>query len=352
MAPMPMKHSHFVGWVRAAAAILLIYTVAGVAAPTVAASLSGTYVATSSKAAFLLQLVETGDHNITGHYEQVVLAADGKLDDMNAAVAGATDGTTIILTIRPNALFGGTISVSGGIENGRLHLSGGGNGSSVKLVLTLADEAIFQDKATALSRQAAEVVAAHRAQDAAETKAEDEARETGIIQILTRQMVAFVPKAHEAVGKLQEAEDHYKAVTRSMRDALDNERATQGDYQAAVKRSEIAVKINQAAVEVNQTHISVQSASQSFDTSSASLLQRAAVTSETCQGAHASTDANPVPEIHKDLNAACVDFIAGLPAFKKQVSLTSASFAHAEKVWAAEHDQQDTIVKTAEDAAK
>jgi hypothetical protein len=94
--------------------------------------------------AFLVQIVQTADGHLTGRYEQVVLQPDGKLDDLNASVTGATDGRTVAITIKPSELLAGSFPVSGTVDGHLLHLTGGGNGSNLTLNLVKSDEADFR----------------------------------------------------------------------------------------------------------------------------------------------------------------------------------------------------------------
>lgn len=63
---------------------------------------SGTYVGLYTNAADLLQIVERPDGSLLGHFEQVILSADGiGINRLNASVSGAVNGETLVLTLRP-----------------------------------------------------------------------------------------------------------------------------------------------------------------------------------------------------------------------------------------------------------
>ena len=94
--------------------ILFVLIVTGTSA--LANGISGTYVGKGDNIAVLIQIVQTNDGNLTGRYEQVVLQPNGKIDDMNAAIVGATDGQTVAVTINPNGFLTGNIVVSGTIQ--------------------------------------------------------------------------------------------------------------------------------------------------------------------------------------------------------------------------------------------
>jgi hypothetical protein len=103
-----MNHRHLRG--------IVLCALLGAGSPAVADGLSGTYVGKGSNSAFLIQIVETDDGHLTGRYEQVTLQTGGKLNDMNAAITGAADGQTVVVTIKPAEIFSGSLAVSGTIQ--------------------------------------------------------------------------------------------------------------------------------------------------------------------------------------------------------------------------------------------
>jgi hypothetical protein len=128
--------------------VLRHWFVAGLVAatPAYADGISGTYVGKGSSSAFLVEIVETAGGQLTGRYEQTVLQPTGKLDQMIASIAGASDGQTVVVTIKPNTdqLFPSNITASGTIQGTLLHLSGGGgDGSKIDLNLTKSDETAY-----------------------------------------------------------------------------------------------------------------------------------------------------------------------------------------------------------------
>ena len=71
------------------------------ASPAYADGISGTYVGKGSNSAFMVQVVETTGGQLTGRYEQTVLKPDGKLERMTVSITGASDGQTVVVTIKP-----------------------------------------------------------------------------------------------------------------------------------------------------------------------------------------------------------------------------------------------------------
>jgi hypothetical protein len=49
----------------------------------------------------MLQLVDTDNGKLNGHYQQVRLLPGPKLDTINATVTGSTDGKMVILNVTP-----------------------------------------------------------------------------------------------------------------------------------------------------------------------------------------------------------------------------------------------------------
>jgi hypothetical protein len=95
------------------------------ATPANADGISGTYVGQGSGSAFPVQIVQTLGGQLTGRYEQTVLQSGGRLDQMSASITGASDGHTVVVTIKPSEFSADSIAASGTVEGSLLHLSGG-----------------------------------------------------------------------------------------------------------------------------------------------------------------------------------------------------------------------------------
>ena len=95
------------------------------ASPAYADGISGTYVARGADSAFLVQIVETAGGQLTGRYEQTFLAPGGKLERTIEAITGASDGQTVVVTIKPTEPLSTGVTASGTVIGSILHLSGG-----------------------------------------------------------------------------------------------------------------------------------------------------------------------------------------------------------------------------------
>src|SRR5689334_2302461 len=92
----------------------------------------------------MIQLVEGADRSLTGRYVQTRLLASGSLQQANSSVAGAYNGQTIVVTIKPTELLAGSMTASGNVDGASLHLAGGGYGATFDLHLIRSDETEFQ----------------------------------------------------------------------------------------------------------------------------------------------------------------------------------------------------------------
>jgi hypothetical protein len=304
---------------------------------TAVADISGTYVGRGSNIAVFVQIVDTGGGHLVGRYEQVVLQADGKMEDVNATVAGAVNGETVVLALKTSDFFAATIPVSGTFRGRVLHLTGGGG---LVLNLVAGDESDFRAEVAGLTEQGREAIAA-RAQEAAEKQAKLEADRLALLQNLTGRMSEFITRANARAPKFAPVEQQYRVITERMRGGLNRERSIYGGGQAAVARSQLSVALNQAAIEANQLHINVQGSYRDFDFTSEQLGREAAKADQWCTEA--------VPEA---LLTACSRFVDTRQKFAQRVSATRAAFAHLEDVWNVEHREQEAIVQASQFAAQ
>src|SRR5258708_15896804 len=88
------------------------------------ADMSGTYVGKGPGLAVMIQIVETSGGNFTGRYEQVVVQADGTIEDTNATITGARNGKTVVATIKTANFLAASVPVSGTLPGALLHLTG------------------------------------------------------------------------------------------------------------------------------------------------------------------------------------------------------------------------------------
>jgi hypothetical protein len=267
------------------------------ASSALANDLSGTWVAKGAALAVMIQIVETDGGNVTGRYAQVALQSDGKLTQMDAAITGATDGQTAILTIKPAELFSGSVVASGTVSGSALHLTGSGG---LALNLVKSDQADFQAQANALAQQSREKNAEAQAAQAAQAQEEEvrrraraDAARLAALQDLTKRLSDFTAYANAQLPKFASLERRYRSVTESMRNALAREESIRGaSADASIARNQITIDINQAGIDSDQMHTDLQSAKQNFDNASAPLTGELSDATRSCATAIAISRAD------------------------------------------------------------
>ena len=323
-----------------------------VGVPSLANGISGTYVGKSNNGAFLIQIVQTDDGHLTGRYEQIVLYQDGRLDDMNAAITGATDGQTIAVTIKPSEFLASNFVVSGIVQGRELHLSGGGNGHNLTLNMLKSDEADFRAQVTILTNQANQTNETRARQETAKHQAEVEADQLKNLQNLNQDMAAFILKANAALTKFSPIEQRYRAITKHMREELVRERSIHESSQATIDRSQIFIAISQEALEAEQIHVEAQASDQVFNFNSGPLIRESASTIQDCQNVHAGSSNSPKSADREAWNSACLKFNNIVKEFQQRVEALRTAFAQIESVWIEEHRNQDEIVQASRVAAQ
>lgn len=339
-------------WVNRRSIWILLFGLVTPIVPASATGLSGTYVGKSNNDAFLVQIVEAPDGQLTGRYEQVVLQPTGEIDDMNASITGASDGQTVVVTIKPSVLLSSSMAASGTIEGGVLHLTGGGNGSNLTLNLIRSDEAAFREQTAALTEQARQINDARARREAAQHQAQVVATELAALQSLTKQIIAFTTKADVDLPKFSLVEQRYKNITARMRNALSRERSIYGDWQASVARSQLSVAINQISIQGTQLHWSVESEREDFATTARELAPEIMAASQRCHRAHVVTASNPAPVGNEAWNSACVGVLDAAQNFQQRLSDLRKAFADIEAVWNTENRKEVEIVRASDIAVQ
>jgi hypothetical protein len=304
--------------------------------PAYADGISGTYVGKGNYSAFLVQIVETAGGQLTGRYEQTVIGAHGKFDQMIASITGASDGQTVVVTIKPNTnqLFSSNITASGTIRGTLLHLSGGGgDGSKIDLNLTKSDEAAYRTLVASLTGHS----------DAVKEE-QTQADQLAHLNELTKSMLTYSTEADAQLAKFPPIEQRYRTITDLMNAALVRQQSIDGDGQASVARGQIGVAINQAGGEAEQLHVGLQAAGQEIGSKTQPMIKDGLATYSTCQSAEAQQST--------DLQTACLKFREASTKFIESLKRLGQAFDQAEKVWLEERHKQESIIKASDVASR
>ena len=318
-----------------------------------AGNASGTYVGKSANEAFLLQLVQTDNGQLSGRYEKVTMGADGKLLDIPSSVVGAISGETISLIIKPVGLFGLSFPASGTLRWGHLQLN---LAASQIRDFQRSDVASFRKQVAQLTAQGSKIVAeqarlaaaeaqreasqrqAQQDELAAQQKAQLDANRLAQLQGVTQRINDFVVKADALLPKFPTAEQSIRDFTNRMRRGLNREESIVGNGQASVARGQLSVAINQVSIQANQAHIDIQNMLQAVSNTAGPLLQEAASAEQACSDkAHANQD---------KWDEACGHFIGADKGLRDRISALKAGFEAVEGIWATERSNQEQIVQS------
>jgi hypothetical protein len=322
--------------VRAFRRWLITVLVVGLVAvgPACADDISGTYVGTGANSAFLIQIVETAGGQLTGRYEQTLLEpSGGKLNQTTFSMTGASNGQTIVVTMRGTQLLSGSITASGTIQDSLLHLSGSGNGGNVDLNLSRSDEVTYKKEVAKLSLRERQVIEAA-------AKAELLVR----FDKLTQDMATDSGAIEAQLDKFSPIEQRFRALTEMMDKALTRQRSIFGGSQAFAARGQIGVAINQGGVEAEQLHVSLQDAGHDMTAKLQPLVNSANDLIARCTSNEMKSDAG--------YHASCVHLFKIGKTFQEDVEKLRTAFDHAEKVWVDEHAKQLAIIRAADIASR
>jgi hypothetical protein len=314
---------------------------------------SGTYVANNTNRAFLVQLVQTDGGRLTGRYEEMILKPDGKLNDLNALLTGVVDGETVAMTLQPNEIFAGSLSMSGTLQGATLHISGGGPTGGLILDLHRGDEKAFRAQVASLNGTAAKIAATRTQVEAAQRQARaDEqaaAAEANVnngkiayVQRVTQVMTAFMAQTDLALPKFAPTEQAYRQLSSRMRTLLTREQSMQGNVQAGATRVQIAMAINQGAQQSDQIHNHAMNTRQQINDAAVALDQARGVAKKNCAEASGAIPARADLQTWKTVCAA-LDHQDG--EFTKRVAALQAGFTKLESVWSSENANQQALVQ-------
>lgn len=301
-----------------------------------AANISGTYVGIYSNASELLQIVERPDGSILGHFEQVMLSSDGtKTTTMNADVSGAVSGNTIVLTLKPAEILGGTIPLSGSIDGDTLRLSGGSNGNSVSVVARKSTQDLFDKNAQQLINQA------NKTKFIQDTIKKNEKLRQEVVR-LTKWLKNYSQLAATHLQKLPNTPKYFASVTAKMQAALEKEKSLPAGSYA---RGQVDYFIGTLDYKFNSIHFDLQSVETSFGYSDGKI-KNAGVPSAVL---NAQSYCNDDPD-KQDL--VCDSFHAAYASYQDTVKQLEPMLTAAEAAWHSEHEKQKSIEKQADALSK
>lgn len=314
----------------------LIFFLVAVADVANANDASGAYVAIYSNLSSLMEIVERPDGSIIGHFEQITLSSDGtKTTTMNAEVSGVVRGKTVVITIKPSEIFGGSIPMSGSIDGDTLSLSGGSSGNSFSFIARKSTQDLFYKSAQQLTNQANK------------TKfTQDDIKKNEETRLYVDHLTKWLKNYHQFAGphlrKLPDSPKYYASVTAKMQAVLDKEkRLTAGSYTIGLLDNSIGM----LDYKFSMIHYDLQSIESSLGYSDGKIkndgLPSAILTAQSyCDNDHGKKD------------HVCDNFSDAYAEYQDTVNRLEPMLAAAEASWNSEHEKQKVIEKKSDDLNK
>lgn len=380
-------------WIRFGVALVIFLSIV---TPEVAlAGVSGTYVGASSGEVNMIQIVETSGHHLIGHMEEDRLTG-GTVQATNLTITGAVSGETVIMNIGSSIL--GTISASGTISAGTLHLVGGSGESSFDMTLTKGSLSEFQMAVSLLNHEA---MADEKAITA--SKERSNARKAFLTNLVVAEkrmksdlantervnssMKGYPKLLFLRTKQLHAIDRRYQSTTQKMAEYLARERSIFGNGQEMVARSQISNAEIQMSLSENDLHMSVDEHIENLKRSKPLMLAQIKNSEIACKSAsavqiapamkdlssksdelQAGIDAGKISgkrqvqaqqaiSLSKDivntashLTIACDQFNILLPKFRDEVKLDGGLYTTEEQIWDEQRAKQKQILSEAQAA--
>lgn len=302
------------------------------------ATVSGTYVGSGPGIAVLLQLVETNGGQLSGRYEQQKVIAGNRIEQLNAAVSGTSDGQTVVLQVRPTEVLASAYVLSGMISASVLQLRGGGYGQTLNLNLAKGTEENFKTRAAGLSASVNRAVATQSLEA-------DLVNAEHTLQAMSK----FSANPEPGPSAFAPYEQRYRTSTQGMRATLGRQQLIPRFIQTPA-RGQLGVAINQASVETTQIHTEVKSKQTQFKQQVTTAFEKLVPIVQRCKDSTAQTDvASPMLE---KLKLQCSRMRPIVQQFAADVKGIDNSFQRLEAVWREEQQKQQTIVRSADIAVR
>jgi hypothetical protein len=302
------------------------------------ATISGTYVGSGPDIAVLMQLVETNGGQLSGRYEQQKVIIGNKIEQLNASVSGTSDGQTVVLQIRPTEVLASAYVLSGTISGSVLQISGGGYGQTFHLNLAKGTEEDFKAHAAGLSASVNRAVATQNLEA-------DLANAEHMLEAMSK----FSANPEPGPAAFVPYEQRYRALTQGMRAALGRQQSIPRFIQTPA-RGQIGVAINQAAIETIQIHDEVKAKQAELQQKVTAAVDKVAPIAKRCGDPNAQ--ANIASQTIEKLKLLCTRIQPIAKQFGADIKQINNSFERTEAVWREEQQKQETIIRSADIAAR
>ncbi|MBS0277855.1 MAG: hypothetical protein JSR81_09545 [Proteobacteria bacterium] len=297
-------------------------------------SATGTYLAKFTNGLARLELVQSGDHMLTGEVDWVSFDTNGRLTSSSASVTGMMDGGAVNLTFKGNAFLSGTSTGAGELGWNGITLTGNFNGGKVSTVtFARANELEYQWTLVAVEKNAQAIAFAR--EQAERQRQEDAKRNQRVARIekLTAILKNFDTEASVHLHRWPGAEKTMQAITSDMEAKLQQEHSLEGN---GVARGQLAVAINQDDVSAEQMHNQLLSLKNDFTNNVEPMMAIAGRAKSIC-----ASDSRP------DVASACQAFSQAYATALPQYQAVSTGLDHLESIYQIEHQKHQDIMQAA-----
>jgi len=321
--------------------------------------MSGTYIGKNANQAFLVQVVQGSNGQLSGFYEEAGLSADGgSVNQDNIPLTGQRDGKTFTITLVPGGLahfFVGSISLSGLYSGSSISLSGQGNGFTANLDLVKGDASTYGTYVAGLNSQA-QTVQNMRAQQAAAQQRlaaqqavanEEAAAAQDLENRITNDLNLMASAPATVTTRLQQLgsdADKLRTETAKMQAALAREDALGGSQSG--QGGQISAEIQQANMTEADAIMSIHDHLTGIEENGLpALLDHVKAHDVTCEGLNA-TEANRGtfngPEAELD---DCIELENATPTLEREVGQLMDAYQNVFATWNTENGKQQTIIQ-------
>lgn len=323
-------------WNRYLSKLLFCVGIAVAFASCAPSNSTGTYLAKFTNGLARLQLVQSGDHIVTGEIDWVVYDSNGALTSSSASATGAIDAQTVSLTFKGNGFLSGVSTGSGALGWNGLALTGDFNGGKVSTVtFTKSTEDQYQSTLESVQKAAQTIVAQRRLADQASREISNRNALIAEISNLTTRLQKFNDEAETHLQRWPNTEKSYLAITSDMQSKLNQERALKGDSNSFA-RGQISFAINQDEYSANQLHYSIQSLANSFSTNVVPSMTEAVKAKAICSS-------NSAP----DVTDVCSAFSQVYETAQIRYRAVATGLDHLESVYQEQHRKHEEIIQSA-----
>jgi hypothetical protein len=222
-------------------------------------SVSGTYLARYTNGAATMQLTESQSQQVMGSIVVVTVTPDGQATRQDISITGGTvdaNGKSLVLTVKPNALFAQSQNVSGQVSGQAIDLTAPWGDARFVPEKPGEFDAVVNALVTAGKQQAQVQQQARAQQEQADAQARDTATAVRRTQELTSSLAAYNKRIQGGTWTPAVPREQEEKLVERARHGLDVQRQLRASHRD-VDANQVRVQIAQLGVAMDQLKIGV-----------------------------------------------------------------------------------------------